>query len=85
VLFSALVVSKEEGCLTIGIVTKPFGFEGRKRMKQAVAAIQRLQQHVDTVIVVNNDRLLEIIPDDTPIERAFAVADDILRQGVVGM
>jgi cell division protein FtsZ len=54
-------------------------------MKQAVGAIQRLQEHVDTVIVVSNDRLLEIIPDDTPIERAFAVADDILRQGVVGM
>lgn len=78
-------VSKEEGCLTVGIVTKPFQFEGKRRMKQATAAIDRLSENVDTVIVVSNDRLLEIIPDDTPIERAFAVADDILRQGVVGI
>mmetsp|Transcript_9880 Transcript_9880/g.18952 ORF Transcript_9880/g.18952 Transcript_9880/m.18952 type:complete len:490 (+) Transcript_9880:146-1615(+) len=78
-------VAKEEGCLTVGIVTKPFGFEGKRRMKQALAAIERLRENVDTVIVVSNDRLLEIIPDDTPMERAFAVADDILRQGVVGI
>lgn len=78
-------VAKESGCLTVGIVTKPFVFEGKRRLKQAKAAIERLRQHVDTVIVVNNDRLLEIIPDDTPMERAFAVADDILRQGVVGI
>jgi cell division protein FtsZ len=54
-------------------------------MKQAQAAIGRLRAVVDTVIVVSNDRLLEIIPEDTPMERAFAVADDILRQGVVGI
>lgn len=78
-------VAKEQGCLTVGIVTKPFMFEGKRRMKQAQAAIERLRENVDTVIVVSNDRLLEIIPDDTPIERAFAVADDILRQGVVGI
>ena len=78
-------IAKETGCLTIGIITKPFVFEGKRRMKQAVAAIERLRENVDTVIVVSNDRLLEIIPDDTPMERAFAVADDILRQGVVGI
>lgn len=78
-------VAKEEGCLTVGIVTKPFAFEGKRRMSQAIGAIERLRDSVDTVIVVSNDRLLEIIPDDTPIERAFAVADDILRQGVVGI
>mmetsp|Transcript_11205 Transcript_11205/g.15773 ORF Transcript_11205/g.15773 Transcript_11205/m.15773 type:complete len:592 (-) Transcript_11205:171-1946(-) len=78
-------VAKENGALTVGIVTKPFRFEGRRRMTQAVAAIKRLKQHVDTVIVVSNDRLLDIIPDDTPMNRAFAVADDILRQGVVGI
>jgi cell division protein FtsZ len=78
-------ISKESGCLTVGIVTKPFVFEGKRRLKQAKEAIERLRHHVDTVIVVNNDRLLEIIPDDTPMERAFAVADDILRQGVVGI
>jgi len=78
-------VAKEEGCLTVGIVTKPFAFEGKRRMKQALGAIERMRENVDTVIVVSNDRLLEIIPDDTPMERAFAVADDILRQGVVGI
>lgn len=78
-------VSKEAGALTIGIVTKPFRFEGKRRMRQAVGAIERLKQHVDTVIVVSNDRLLDIIPEDTPMNRAFAVADDILRQGVVGI
>lgn len=78
-------VAKEAGALTIGIVTKPFDFEGRRRMNQALDAIERLKKNVDTVIVVSNNKLLEIIPDDTPIERAFAVADDILRQGVVGI
>jgi cell division protein FtsZ len=78
-------VAKEAGSLTVGIVTKPFAFEGRKRMTQAIGGIKRLSQHVDTVIVVSNDKLLDIIPDDTPINRAFAVADDILRQGVVGI
>eukprot|EP00970_Alexandrium_tamarense_P015981 scaffold5872_cov202-Alexandrium_tamarense.AAC.10 len=78
-------VSKEAGALTIGIVTKPFRFEGKRRMRQAVEAIGRLRDHVDTVIVVSNDRLLDIIPEDTPMNRAFAVADDILRQGVVGI
>ena len=78
-------VAKEAGSLTVGIVTKPFAFEGRKRMTQAIGGIKRLSAHVDTVIVVSNDKLLDIIPEDTPINRAFAVADDILRQGVVGI
>eukprot|EP00816_Leptocylindrus_hargravesii_P010199 CAMPEP_0196822472 /NCGR_PEP_ID=MMETSP1362-20130617/83609_1 /TAXON_ID=163516 /ORGANISM="Leptocylindrus danicus, Strain CCMP1856" /LENGTH=417 /DNA_ID=CAMNT_0042202035 /DNA_START=241 /DNA_END=1494 /DNA_ORIENTATION=+ len=78
-------VAKESGALTVGIVTKPFSFEGRRRMKQATDAIERLKEHVDTVIVVSNNKLLEIIPENTPIERSFAVADDILRQGVVGI
>jgi cell division protein FtsZ len=78
-------VAKEAGALTVGIVTKPFRFEGKRRMTQAIQAIKRLKEHVDTVIIVSNDRLLDIIPDDTPMNRAFAVADDILRQGVVGI
>jgi cell division protein FtsZ len=78
-------IAKDSGCLTVGIVTKPFAFEGKRRMTQALNAVERLSEHVDTVIVVSNDRLLEIIPDDTPMERAFAVADDILRQGIVGI
>lgn len=75
-------VAREQGCLTIGIVTKPFAFEGKRRMTQAIGAIERLRDNVDTVIIVSNDRLLDIIPDSCPMERAFHVADDILRQGI---
>jgi len=78
-------VAKECGALTVGIVTKPFAFEGRRRMKQANEGIERLKKAVDTVILVSNNKLLEIIPENTPLERSFAVADDILRQGVVGI
>lgn len=65
----------------MGVVTKPFSFEGRRRLKQANDAIDSLRQHVDTLIVVSNDKLLQIVPDDTPLTEAFLVADDILRQG----
>mmetsp|Transcript_9715 Transcript_9715/g.14441 ORF Transcript_9715/g.14441 Transcript_9715/m.14441 type:complete len:439 (-) Transcript_9715:18-1334(-) len=78
-------VARDCGCLTVGVVTKPFAFEGRKRMKQAEAAIDTLRKHVDTLIVVSNDKLLKIVPDNTPVTDAFLVADDILRQGVVGI
>uniref|UniRef100_A0A7S2WVV6 Cell division protein FtsZ n=2 Tax=Rhizochromulina marina TaxID=1034831 RepID=A0A7S2WVV6_9STRA len=77
--------AKKMGALTIGVVTKPFAFEGRKRMKQANEAIARLAEEVDTLVVISNDRLLQIVPDKTPIADAFLVADDILRQGVVGI
>jgi len=78
-------VSKDIGALTVGVVTKPFGFEGRKRMSQANDAIAELQSKVDTLIVVSNDKLLQIVPENTPLADAFLVADDILRQGVVGI
>jgi cell division protein FtsZ len=78
-------VARECGALTVAIVTKPFAFEGRRRMKQATEAIERLKGCVDTVIIVSNNKLLEILPENTPLERSFAVADDILRQGVVGI
>lgn len=78
-------IAKESGALTVAIVTKPFAFEGKRRMKQALDAIEQLKLCVDTVIVVSNNKLLEIIPDDTPVTAAFQVADDILRQGVVGI
>jgi cell division protein FtsZ len=79
-------IAKEDcGCLTVGVVTKPFAFEGRRRMLQAEKAIEELRKHVDTVIVVSNDKLLRIVPDNTPVTEAFLVADDILRQGVVGI
>ena len=71
--------------LTVGVVTKPFAFEGRRRMQQAEKAIDELRKHVDTLIVVSNDKLLRIVPDNTPVTDAFLVADDILRQGVVGI
>jgi len=78
-------ISRKAGALTVGVVTKPFGFEGRKRMQQALLAIEALRAVVDTLIIVSNDRLLQIIPDNTPVQRAFSVADDVLRQGVVGI
>lgn len=67
------------------MVTKPFGFEGRKRFQQAQQAILNLKDRVDTLIVVSNDKLLQIVPENTPLTDAFLVADDILRQGVVGI
>jgi len=77
--------AKKAGCLTVGVVTKPFTFEGARRMRQADAAIEKLKAHVDAMIVVANDRLLDIVEEGTPLQEAFCVADDILRQGVVGI
>lgn len=78
-------IAREAGALTVGVVTKPFGFEGRKRMQQAGTAIDVLKGSVDTLITVSNDRLLQIIPDNTPLQKAFTVADDVLRQGIIGI
>jgi cell division protein FtsZ len=77
--------AREAGALTVGVVTKPFAFEGRKRMQQAKNAILQMKDRVDTLIVVSNDKLLQIVPENTPLTDAFLVADDILRQGVVGI
>jgi cell division protein FtsZ len=70
-------IARQAGALTVGVVTKPFGFEGRKRMQQALEGIDNLRAAVDTLIIVSNDRLLEIIPENTPLQRAFSVADDV--------
>lgn len=78
-------IARENGALTIGVVTKPFGFEGRKRMQQASTSIEVLKGAVDTLITVSNDRLLQIIPENTPLQKAFSVADDVLRQGIIGI
>lgn len=78
-------ISKEAGYLTVGVVTYPFSFEGRKRSLQALEAIEKLQQNVDTLIVIPNDRLLDIVDDQTPLTDAFSLADDVLRQGVQGI
>lgn len=77
--------AKQSGALTVGVVTKPFAFEGRKRLAQANQAIMNMKDRVDTLIVVSNDKLLQIVPENTPLTDAFLVADDILRQGVVGI
>ncbi|MFM2079778.1 MAG: cell division protein FtsZ [Cyanobacteriota bacterium] len=77
-------VAKECGALTVGIVTKPFGFEGRRRMRQAEEGIARLAEHVDTLIVIPNDRLREAIAG-APLQDAFRAADDVLRMGVKGI
>ncbi|MFN8638201.1 MAG: cell division protein FtsZ [Dehalococcoidia bacterium] len=78
-------VAREQGALTIGVVTKPFSFEGAKRRQQAEEGIRDLQGKVDTLIVIPNDRLLQICEPNIPIKQAFEVADDILRQGIQGI
>ncbi len=77
-------VAKESGALTVGIVTKPFGFEGRRRMRQADEGISRLAENVDTLIVIPNDRLKDVIAG-APLQEAFRNADDVLRMGVKGI
>lgn len=78
-------VAKEVGALTVGVVTRPFTFEGRRRMAQAEEGIAALQGRVDTLIIIPNDKLLSVISEQTPVQEAFRVADDILRQGVQGI
>lgn len=78
-------VAKELGALTVGVVTRPFSFEGRRRLSQADEGMAALEARVDTLIVIPNDRLLSVISEQTPVQEAFRVADDILRQGVQGI
>jgi cell division protein FtsZ len=78
-------VAKELGALTVGVVTKPFTFEGRKRLTQAEEGIESLKEKVDTLITIPNDRLLQVIEKHTSIIEAFRIADDVLRQGVQGI
>ena len=77
--------AKEMGILTIGVVTKPFTFEGKKRLAQAERGIENLKGKVDTLVVIPNDKLLQIIDRKTSIVEAFRMADDVLRQGVQGI
>jgi len=78
-------LGRELGALTVGVVTRPFGFEGRKRSQQAELGIENLRDRVDTLIVIENDRLLQVVEKRTSIVEAFRMADDILRQGVQGI
>lgn len=77
--------AKEIGALTVGVVTKPFSFELRRRMNQAEAGIKNLKEKVDTLITIPNDRLLQVIDRRTSMLDAFRIADDVLRQGVQGI
>lgn len=78
-------IAKEMGCLTVGIVTRPFTFEGRRRMAQADEGIAALQTRVDTLIVIPNNKLLSVSDEQTTMQDAFRRADDVLRQGVQGI
>ncbi len=78
-------LGRELEALTVGVVTKPFAFEGGKRSEQAEEGIQNLRDRVDTLIVIENDRLLQVVEKRTPMTEAFRIADDILRQGVQGI
>jgi len=78
-------LGRELEALTVGVVTKPFGFEGRMRADQAEQGIESLRERVDTLIVIENDRLLQVVEKRTPVTEAFRIADDILRQGVQGI
>jgi cell division protein FtsZ len=78
-------ISRDLGALTVGVVTRPFTFEGRKRAGQAAGGIASMKESVDTLIVIPNDRLLEIVDKNTPMLEAFREADNVLRQGVQGI
>jgi cell division protein FtsZ len=78
-------IAKEVGALTIGVVTRPFTFEGAKRAKAAEDGIGKLKEHVDTLIVIPNDRLLQIADKRASLQQAFKLADDVLRQGIQGI
>src|SRR5882724_7256660 len=78
-------IARELEALTVGVVTRPFAFEGRRRSQQAEVGINELADKVDTLIVIENDRLLQVVEKKTPLSEAFKLADDILRQGVQGI
>ncbi len=78
-------IAKSMGILTVGVVTRPFNFEGRPRMKNALAGIEKLKENVDTLIVIPNDKLLQICDKRTTIPEAFKKADEVLQQGVQGI
>ncbi len=78
-------IARDMGALTIAVVTKPFAFEGKKRMQNAEAGIAELKQRVDTLVVIPNDRLLQVVSKGTTIQDAFTTADDVLRQGIQGI
>jgi cell division protein FtsZ len=82
---SVAELAREIGALSVGVVTKPFAFEGRRRAQQSETGIDNLRDRVDTLIVIENDRLLQVVERKTSVVEAFRMADDVLRQGVQGI
>jgi len=78
-------IAKELGALTVAVVTKPFEFEGKSRMRNALQGLEELRQEVDTIITIPNERLFNVVDENTPFTEAFRIADDVLRQGVQGI
>lgn len=78
-------IAKELGILTIAVVTKPFGFEGRTRVENCEKGLENLRKYVDTLVIIPNDKLLKLVPKGTPIIDAFMYADDVLKQGIQGI
>jgi len=78
-------ISKDMGALTVGVVTKPFSFEGRRRMRQAEEGIKLLKENVDTLIVIPNDRLLQVVDENTSMLDAFKISDEVLLHGIQGI
>ena len=78
-------IAKEQGALTVGVVTRPFSFEGPKRARFAAEGVAQMREHVDTLVIIANNRLLEIVDKKTPMLQAFQEADNVLRQGVQGI
>ncbi len=78
-------IAREVGALTVAVVTKPFSFEGARRARLAEEGLKKLNERVDTLIVIQNDRLLQLVDRNAPLQEAFMVADDILRQGIQGI
>lgn len=78
-------IAKEMGILTIAVVTKPFGFEGKTRIDNCERGLENLRKYVDTLVIIPNDKLLKLVPKGTPIIEAFMYADDVLRQGIQGI
>ncbi len=78
-------IAKEQGALTVGVVTKPFRFESKTRMQNALSGIDKLKENVDTIIVIPNDKLLEVVDRRTTMPEAFKKADEVLQQGIQGI
>ena len=78
-------IAKASGALTVGVVTTPFSFEGKRRLEQAIAGVGELKKQVDNLVVIHNDRLLKLADEELPMEQAFAMADEVVMQGILGV